>query len=225
MKSFNNIVIFFTFFCSLTASLFSLSVNTGEFPNKSPEEVNTIVLKTLDKLGSNYKLQEKTNGFTFRYINPFFNLYQFDIYIGEYKSGSMVRIESIDNTNNALLSAITTEAYNTKFPFTHHEKNIFVGDILSFVLPAAGSIYTNIDSPLNMKYSWLFSILFLGIDGGLFWAGSTTFFTHSFDPLRTGLIPTIALMGTYRVAYTLINHFSIVANNKMINLGYTFQFD
>ena len=218
-------VILFCIFCCLSTSLFPLSINTGEFPDKTPEEVNTIVLKTLDKLGSNYKSQEKTNGFTFRYINPLFNLYAFDIYIGEYKKGSMVRIESIDNTNNALLNAITTEAYNTTFPYTHHEKNIILGDVLSFVLPAAGNLYTNIDSPLDMKYSWLFSILYLGIDTGLFFVGSTTFFTHSIDPFKTGLIPTIALMGTYRVAFSLINHFSIVANNRMINLGYTFQFD
>ena len=205
--------------------LFSASTNTVEFPNKKPEEINTLVLKTLDKLGSAYVPQQKTTGFLFRYMNPLFNLYPFDIYIGEYNEGSMVRIESVDNTNNALLNALSTEAYGTKFPITHHQKSVILGDLLTLILPAAGNVYVTLDSPFNMKLSWILSFLYLGIDGGLLLLGGTTFFTHSFDPLNKGLPATLILMGSYRAAHLIFNHISITGHTRMIQIGYTFQFD
>lgn len=211
--------------CCLSGSAFAININTGEFPDKTPDEVNAIVIKALDKLDSGRVAREQTNGFTYRYTNPFINIYPFDIYIGEYKNGSMVRIESLDNTNNALLSVFTTEAYGTKFPITHQPKSLIIGDLLTVVLPAAGHIYTTIDSPTNTSLSWLYSILYLGIDGGLLWMGGTSFFTHSFDPFQTGLISTLSLMGTYRAAHLILNHLSIMGHNRMIQLGYTFQFE
>jgi len=212
-------------FICLSAPAFAVNINTGEFPGKTPAQVNEIILKTLDKLGSGHTAQEQTNGFLFRYTNPFFNIYPFDIFIGEYNDGTMVRIESIDNTNNALLSVFATEAYGTKFNITHNAKSVILGDLLTVVLPAAGHLYSTIDSPFNSSLSWLFSLLYLGIDGGLLWMGGTSFFTHSFDPFHTGLVATLSLMGTYRVAHLLFNHLSITGHNRMIELGYTFQFE
>lgn len=197
----------------------------GEFPNKTPAELNEIVIKTLDKLGSGHLSQDNTNGFLYRYTNPFLNLYPFDIYVGEFNRGSMLRIETIDDTKYALLDAFSIESDKIKFPVIHQPKSLVLGYALTLVLPAAGNLYTTLDSPFNMKLSWLFTILYLGIDGALFWMGGTTFFTHEFDPFNKGLPATLLLMGTHRLVHVVFNHLSIEAHNNMIKLGYTFQFD
>ena len=225
MKLYKSLLVMTLFIGAFKAPVYSINAASGEFSDKSPAEVNTIVLKTLEKIGSKYHVLENTNGFVYRYTNPFMNLFPFDLYIGEYNKGSMVRIESIDNTNHALLDAIKIESYNTKYPYTHSEKSLVLGHILTFVLPAAGNLYTTLDSPFNIKLSWLFSILYLGVDGALLYMGGTSFFTHAFDPFKTGLPTTIALLGTHRLAHMVFNHISIVAHNKMIGLGYTFQFE
>lgn len=224
MKIYKKLTLSSILFFTISAQVYA-NAASGDFPDKTPAEINSIVMKTLEKLGSGYIKQEITNGFTYRYTNTFLNLYPFDIYIGEFNKGSMMRIESIDKTNHALLSVFMTEALNTKFPITHQQKSVILGDLLTLVLPAAGNIYTIVDSPFNIKLSWLFSILYLGIDVGLIYVGGTTFFTHTFDPFKKGLPATLALLGTHRLAHLIFNHISIVAHNRMIQVGYTFQFD
>lgn len=203
-----------------------LAVNavTGEF-SKSPEEIRQIVTKTLDKLGSKYSENDDTNGFMFRLVSPFMNLYPFDLYIGSYENGSMVRIESMNNTNNALLDAITIDATGKELPYKIREKSLALTYALTLLLPAAGHLYTIADSPFEKKSAWIFSILYLAIDGVLLYTGGTSFFTHSFDPLQTGLTSTLILLGTYRAGHLLFNHMSITANNRMVQLGYTFHYN
>ena len=204
--------------------VFGINAVTGDIENKNPDEVNEVVLKTLTKLGSGYHKETDTKGFSFHYTSPVLNLYPFDIYIGEYGGGSMIRIESIDKTNTALLDVFTSENTGIKYQNTYQPKSLALEYALTFVLPAAGNLYTNIDSPFSLKFSWLFPILYLGIDAGLVWMGGTTFFTHAFDPFNTGLASTLILLGTHRIVHMVFNHISIVAQNRMIGLGYTFQF-
>jgi len=209
----------------LATKVSAINPVSSEIEGKSPEEVNSVVVKTLDKIHSKYKKEEDTKGFTYRYTSPFLNLYPFEIYIGEYgKKNTLLRIESIDNTNNALMDTFTTAITGVKYEYSYQPKSLVISHALTFVLPAAGNLYTNIGSLLDMKYSWLWSILYLSIDGALLWMGGTTFWTHDFDPFGQGLIATIALMGTYRIGHMIFNHISIVAHNNLVGLGYTYQF-
>jgi hypothetical protein len=218
-------IIFITLLGLMTTRISALNPVTGEIEGKSPEEVNKIVIGTLDKIQSKYKVSENTKGFTYKYTSPVMNLYPFEIFIGEYgKNSTLLRVESIDGTSQALLDTFTVAATGIKYPYSYEPKNLVLSHALTFVLPAAGNFYTNQGSLLDMKHSWLLSILYLGIDGALLWMGGTTFFTHDFDPFGDGLAATLALMGTYRLGHMFFNHFSIVAHNNLVGLGYTYQF-
>lgn len=217
--------------------IFSVNAASQDYPDIPPEKMNELVLQTFKKIGSNYISLENTTGFNYRYKNPLFNLYGFDLYIGDYGKGSLIRIESLDKTNLSLQDIFMRESFsfgkkNTQtpeqisklFPYSHHKKSLFLGYLLTLTLPAAGSLYTNLDSAFSSQGSWLYSLLYLGIDGLLLWTGGTTFFTHSFDPFQSGLASTLILMGSYRVGHLIFNHISITANNRLVQLGYTFQF-
>lgn len=198
---------------------------TIELADKKPEEAKEIVGKCLGNLKSGYKEKEDTEGFHYHLANTFFNVYKYDIYITTYdQKNSIVRIDAPARMSYALGNVFEQYDKRGKFEKKYPQKSVLLGDITTVISPGLGYIYTNINSPFARDNIWFPPIIHFMGDAILFWFGSRTFFTHNFDPTGEGAIATAILMGSYRLYFLTKHHIQLVAQNRMVKLGYTFRY-
>ncbi len=196
-----------------------------ELKDKNPEAAKAIVEGSLKKLGSSFKYKEDTEGFDYYLTNTFFNVYTYDIYISSYdQKNTVVRVDAPNRMSFALADVIEQQEKITNYPHKYGEKSLLLGDATTLISPGLGYIYANSKSPFARENIWFIPIVHFGVDALLFWFGSGTFFTHKFDPFGEGAIATATLMGTYRLAFLTKYHMQMVAQNRMVRLGYTFRF-
>ncbi len=196
-----------------------------DMPRKSPEEAAEQVKLSLKKIGAAYKENDETNGFSYRYDTLWYSPYSFSVYVGSFQEGkTVVRVDSSANMEKAIADVIYQDAELGTFEKTYGGKSWLLGDTLTIISPFFGYLYGNIDSPFAARNYGFKSLLYLGIDAFLLWVGGKTFFTHGFDPFDRGLLWTGILMGSYRLVVLPGFHMGYVAQDRLVNLKYTFRF-
>lgn len=219
-----------TLYCLTAVLCFSLtSAITGigasiELPNKSAEEADRLVKKTLDKLQVAYRDEDVTDGFAHRYTSRWYSPFDVSVYIGSYPNRAIVHVASTTRQSYAFADALLIEDGQGPFEKKYSEKSLFLSTASTLISPGLGHYYINSGTPFRTRSSTLTSLGYLGVDLVLFWLGSKTFFTHGIDPLDRGLIPTLILMGGYRLYALVPFSLQIIAHNRFAGLGYTFRF-
>lgn len=192
---------------------------------KDPEATNELVKKSLEKIGAGYTAIEETNGFAYHYEDTFFTPYNFNIYIGSFETGrTLIRVDSSNRMSYALNDIFLQENGQGPFPKKYGTKSWLLGDMLNLVSPAFGHLYANYDSPFARDTAWVKTFYHIGLDLIFLWVGGKTFFTHGFDPTGRGLVATGILMGGYRLATLGPIHMQMVAQNRLVEMKYSFRF-
>lgn len=195
------------------------------YKNEPPAQGLKKVEANLKKLNSGYNKDNDTEGFDYHLTNSFFSPFTFDIYIGPFnKNNTIVRIDAPDRMGYALADAFAQENGDKSFTKVYPKKWVIFGDLLTLISPGFGHMYSSMNSPFTAPDSFLTSLMYLGIDGILLWVGGKTFFTHGFDPFDRGIIATSIMMGSYRLYYLGKFHMRMVAQNRLVELGYKFRF-
>lgn len=226
MRSILQRVIIHFVLCSLFAFGSGLSAIGAsiELPKKTPEEADRLVKKTLDKLRVSYKDEEETNGFAHRYTSRWYSPFDIGVYVGSYPDKAIIHVDSSTRQSYAFADALLIEDGQGPFEKKYTEKSLVLSTATTLISPGLGHFYVNSGTPFRTRSSTLTSLGYLGVDLLMFWLGSKTFFTHGIDPFDRGLIPTLILMGGYRLYALVPFSLQIIAHNRFAGLGYTFRF-
>ena len=208
--------------------LLSGPVNALEYTievDQSAKASEELVIKTFKKLKIPYTINPVTNGFLSHYQVNMFSPFHMNLYIGKYENKSLIRVETpFDRLSRAYTDVLLIEKGEGPFEHKYAKKSHILGSLFTLILPAGGSVYTYAGSTVEPPHLLNFPLTELLIDVVLLWVGGKTFFTHDFDPLDRGLVSTLILLGGHRVYHLYRNTLAISANNKMVSMGYTFQY-
>ena len=208
-------------FLADTASALKYSIEVDQ-PVKASDE---LVIKTFKKLNIPFKMVPITNGFLTHYQVNMFSPFHMDLYVGNYNNQSIIRVETpFDRLSRAYTDVLLIEKGEGPFEHKYAKKSHILGSLFTLILPAGGSVYTYAGSSVEPPHLFNYPLTEILIDLALLWVGGKTFFTHGFDPLDRGLVATIILMGGHRIYHLYRNTLAISANNKMVSMGYTFQY-
>lgn len=202
-----------------------------EVPGKDFENTKQAVEFSLKKIDADFtSTQRQTAGFGIKYTSKWYSPYSYDLYIGSFDdSGSIVRVESSfmwfqGSMSHALNDVIAQTNEIDTFEKSYPKKNIFLANALTILSPGFGYLYMNTNSPFGKEMSFLRTFIMLSADVFLLWMGSKTFFTHGFDPFDRGLVSMLAVGSAYRVMVLPGINFQVIAQNRLISLGYKFRY-
>jgi hypothetical protein len=172
----------------------------------------------LDKSSPSY-------GSKYVWDSPWYSTYSLKLQLHDYNNtDTIIRIDSTFNMEKAFQSIFANEFNEEPFEVSYPTKNTFLTGSLSLLSPALGHLFLYSNTPFHNSNTWTESFQLMGVDAVLFFLGSKTFFTHSVDPLDRGLVATAILMGGFRLFYFIPALQVNLAQNKVVELGYKFQF-
>lgn len=211
------------FLCSSFSEVHAVGMSL-QIPNKTPEQVRSLLEETLKKIRSPFRENQKTLGFAYRLQAKAPTAFWYNIFITNYDGGSLLRFDSYNNTSRALADVFATEHLGVKYEKKYKKKSLTLSIFLTLIEPAFGLAYARIHNPLTSMPVWMSTTIALGVDIVLFFTGSTTFFTHKIDPFGKGLIAMSTLLAAHRLYHIIDLSISLTATNRLIKMGYTFSY-
>ncbi len=206
-----------------TVSLSARSASESISGLKS-EDAKETVESTLQKLDSSYTEVDNTDGFAYRLRSKPFSPFMYNIYISPYKSGTMIHVESPSRMADGMIDIILQENKAGPFENSYKSKSHLLGFALTWISPSLGTVYANTQTPFAKNNLAAHAFAYLGVDAVLLGLGGSGFFKHKFDPTGEGLTETLILLGIHRLVHSYPVHMKIAAQNKAVELGFSFRY-
>lgn len=206
---------------------------------QSPPEAEKVIKSILDETDPDgYELPDQTDGFHSLYESTFFSPFDYKVFVGRISQdlpGSIIRIEAPEG-NGLILSRMMemNELINnqsvprnpaTAEPRTAFSKSHIASQGLNLIAPWLSVFYNGYESPslTSSQVKYRAAVYFL-LDVLMVSAGGTNGFQDPFDASKNGDKIAAGLVLT-RIFGAYQSWSDIQANNRLLELRYTFYFD